>query len=86
MRKVLLLRIYENEIESLQEKWNSFSLLWKSMRKETNFRDLHGVIHLVSTQEVHEKLTFLPYDTHTYMCVSGGKDSSFFGKFCIRSK
>ena len=44
------------------------------------------VIHLVSTQEVHEKLTFLPYDTHTYMCVSGGKDSSFFGKFCIRSK
>ena len=45
-----------------------------------------GVIHLVSTQEVPEKLTFLPCDTHIYMCVSGGKDSSFFGKFCIRSK
>ena len=28
-----------------------------------------------------EKRTFLPPDTHTYVCVSGGKKYSFFGKF-----
>ena len=26
---------------------------------------------------------FLPPDTHTYVCVSGGKKCSFFGKFGV---
>ena len=26
---------------------------------------------------------FLPPDTHTYVCVSGGKKPSFFGKFGV---
>ena len=26
---------------------------------------------------------FLPHDTHTYVCVSGGKNYSFFGKFGV---
>ena len=30
-----------------------------------------------------EKRTFLPPDTHTYMCVSGGNKRSFFGKFGV---
>ena len=28
-----------------------------------------------------EKRTFLTPDTHTVVCVSGGKECSFFGKF-----
>ena len=30
-----------------------------------------------------EKRTFLPPDTHTYLCVSGGKKRSFFGKLGV---
>ena len=30
-----------------------------------------------------EKRTFLPPDMHTYVCVSGGKKCSFFGKFGV---
>ena len=30
-----------------------------------------------------EKRTFLPPDTHTYVCVSGDKKRSFFGKFGV---
>ena len=33
-----------------------------------------------------EKPTFLPPDTHTYVCVSGRKKCYFFGKFCARTK
>ena len=30
-----------------------------------------------------KKEHFLPPDTHTYVCVSGGKKPSFFGKFGV---
>ena len=30
-----------------------------------------------------ENENFLPPDTHTYVCVSGGKKYSFFGKFGV---
>ena len=30
-----------------------------------------------------EKLTVLPSDTHTYVCISGGKKCLFFGKFGV---
>ena len=30
-----------------------------------------------------KKRTFLHTDTHTYVCVSGGKKCSFFGKFGV---
>ena len=41
-----------------------------------------GIIHLVCTQSFRKKY-FLPPDTHTYVCVSGGKKCSFFGKFGV---
>ena len=31
-------------------------------------------------------LIFLPPDTHTYLCVSEGKNCRFFGKFSLRTK
>ena len=37
------------------------------------FVTLQGIIHLVCTQNFSKKYYFLPPDTHTYMCVSGGK-------------
>ena len=33
-----------------------------------------------------EKLTFLPPDTHMYVCVSEGNKCMFFGKFCVHTK
>ena len=45
-----------------------------------------GIIHLVRTQNVPKNLHFSPLDTHTYVCVSGGKKCKFFGKFCVRTK
>ena len=30
--------------------------------------------------------TYVPPDTHTYVCVSGKKKCQFFGRFCIRTK
>ena len=33
-----------------------------------------------------EKLKFLPPDTHTFVCGSGGKKCLFFGKCCVRTK
>ena len=37
-----------------------------------------GIIHLVSTQNFPKKLYFLPPDTLTYVCVSGGKKCKFW--------
>ena len=36
-----------------------------------------------STLNVPKNKHFLPHDTHTYVCVSGGKRYSFFGKFGV---
>ena len=33
-----------------------------------------------------EKLTFLPPDRRTYVCLSGDKKRWFCGKFCVRTK
>ena len=49
----------------------------------------HGALrdHPVSTYaKFSEKLTYLPSDTHIYVCVSGGQKCQFFGRFCLRSK
>ena len=37
------------------------------------FSILYGIIHLVRTQKFPKKIHFLSSDTHTYVCVSGGK-------------
>ena len=36
-----------------------------------------------NTPNFPKKEHFLPPDTHTYVCVSGGKKPSFFGKFGV---
>ena len=36
--------------------------------------------------KISKKLTFLPPDTHIYVCISGGKKCEFFVKFCTRIK
>ena len=40
-----------------------------------------GVSRKQSTPNFPKNEHFLPLDTHTYVCVSGGKKCSFFGKF-----
>ena len=40
-----------------------------------------GVSRKQSTPNFPKNEHFLPPDTHTYVCVSGGKKCSFFGKF-----
>ena len=32
-----------------------------------------GIIHLVPTQNFLKNLYFLPFETHLYVCLSGGK-------------
>ena len=52
-------------------------------------RILLGIIHLVRTQNFPENQHFLPLDTHTYVCLSEGKNVSFsedFTKWMIPSK
>ena len=41
----------------------------------------NGVSRKQSTSNFPKNEHFLPPDTHTYVCVSGGKKCSFFGKF-----
>ena len=48
----------------------------------TLLRYCQGIIHLVCTQNFLKYLHFLPPDTFTYMCVSGGKKFKFFRKIC----
>ena len=45
-----------------------------------------GIIHLIRTQNFPKNQHFLPPDTHTYVCESGGKKCYFFEKFCVRTK
>ena len=47
---------------------------------------MNGIIHVVRTQNFPKSWHFLPPDTHTYICVSGGKKCYFFGKFCVHNK
>ena len=42
-----------------------------------------GTIHLVSTENFPKNQHFLPSDTHTYVCISGGKKCLFFGNFGV---
>ena len=42
-----------------------------------------GVSRKQSTQNFSKNEHFLPTDTHTYVCVSGGKKCSLFEKFCV---
>ena len=39
-----------------------------------------GIIHVLHTQNFPKKQHFLKPDTHTYLCVSGGKKYYFFRK------
>ena len=41
------------------------------------------VTKIQSTPNFPKNERFLPPDTHTYVCVSGGKKRSFFGKFDV---
>ena len=49
--------------------------------KRTNLKT--GVSRKQSTPNFPKNEHFLPPDTHTYVCVSGGKKCSFFGKFGV---
>ena len=49
--------------------------------KRTNLKT--EVIRTQSTPNFPKKEHFLPPDTHRYVCVSGGKKCSFFGKFGV---
>ena len=42
-----------------------------------------GVTRKQSTTNFQKNKHFLPSDTHTYVCVSGGKKCSFFGKLGV---
>ena len=42
-----------------------------------------GVSRKQSTQNFPKNKHFLPTDAHTYVCASGGKKCSFFGKFGV---
>ena len=42
-----------------------------------------GVSRKQSTPNFSKNEHFLPPDTYTYVCVSGGKKCSFFGKFGV---
>ena len=42
-----------------------------------------GVSKKQSPPNFSENQHFLPPDTHTYVCVSGGNKCSFFGKFGV---
>ena len=56
-----------------------------STKQKINLNKQWG--HTFSTYaKFSKKLTFLPPDTHTYVCVSGGKEMLVFGKLCIRTK
>ena len=50
------------------------------------FETLHGGHRCFKKQSppnFSENQHFLPPDTHTYVCVSGGNKCSFFGKFGV---
>ena len=44
-----------------------------------------GVSRKQNTPNFPKNEHFLPPDTHTCMCVSGGNKCLFFGKFCVLS-
>ena len=43
----------------------------------------NGVSRKQSMSNFPKNEHFVPLDTHTYVCVSGGKKCSFFGKFVV---
>ena len=43
----------------------------------------NGCFKEKSTPNFRKNKHFLPRHTHTYVCVSGGKKCSFFGKLCV---
>ena len=47
--------------------------IWCTRAKFNQNSTEHGVIHLVRTQNFPKNKHFLPPDTQTYRCVSGGK-------------
>ena len=54
--------------------------------KDSNFLILFlGFIYLVGTQNSPKNNYFLLPDMEIYVCVSGGKQCTFFGKFCVRT-
>ena len=57
--------------------WNPARLL-----HDTFHVTVHRIIYLLRWQNFPKNEHFLPPDTHTFMCVSGGIKLHFFGKFC----
>ena len=43
----------------------------------------NGCFKKAKQAKISEKQTFLPPDTYTYVCVSGGKKCLFFGNFGV---
>ena len=68
--------IFRNESPYLAKICNS-SLI--SQKGESQ----NGCYKQIKHAKFSEKLTFLPPDTHTYVCVSRGKKYQFFGKFGV---
>ena len=54
--------------------------MWEAIR-EVNSENASGCIHKLRTQNFPKNLHFLHPDTHTYVCVSGGRNLKLSGKF-----
>ena len=58
-----------NAVKRMSEEENYRSLKWMKKDPEITL----GVIYLVHLQDFPKNQHFLPPDTYTYVCVSGGK-------------
>ena len=62
------------------QKWN-IGLKGVNMIILTNLKT--GISRKQRTSNFPKNEHFLPPDTHTYLCISGGKKCLFFGKFVV---
>ena len=53
--------------------------IWRVIRQKTESQN--GCFKKTKHAKFSERRRFLPPDKHTYLCVSGSKNRSFFGKF-----
>ena len=75
-------------LKSRRKIWNQRTKFVQSHPQDMNkFRsESPEVIQLLVRTEIFSQNYVLPPDTHTYVCVAGGKKCLFFGKFCVRTK
>ena len=57
--------------------------MYENVVKLSNFQISKRVLQENKAHHFPKNEHFLPSDTHTYICVSGGKKSSFLGKFGV---